>query len=387
MYEPRDPATGRARRVRSMRRPPEHGDRLAPRPRRTTGRSRDGRLAGWGRARRAEWPWIWRARRLAARPLRCAAGQRRDAGRRAGARWRACRAGRRCRTVGCRRDPRDLRAASRSAERAGDLAARAIALLERIAERSSARTRSGGRAMPRASHRSRSLAEIERRDPRRRSGPKPSRARWSNSSSTTPTTPALAMFAGRAGAAPRRRRDPGAAGPAQGGPRGQRPRPRARALPRLARRRSTTDAADRLASRARPVVPQPDPPPPPDRQDPGRGRRSSPDASPRSSPPRTQGASVRAALPTLRRSVGLCPRCAQPYTGVAEACPRCLRRRGAPVPSQRPPSPESRRTGMNGSAMPDDRRQMVRLTCDAPKLPGTTCLPSLTRAQPSAKEE
>ncbi|CAN5910201.1 hypothetical protein BH23PLA1_BH23PLA1_42020 [soil metagenome] len=37
-----------------------------------------------------------------------------------------------------------------------------------------------------------------------------------------------------------------------------------------------------------------------------------------------EGASLRAALPTLRRSAGLCPRCAEPYTGVAEACPRCL---------------------------------------------------------------
>jgi hypothetical protein len=35
------------------------------------------------------------------------------------------------------------------------------------------------------------------------------------------------------------------------------------------------------------------------------------------------GASVRASLPTLRRSVGLCPRCAQPYTGIGDACPRC----------------------------------------------------------------
>ena len=38
-----------------------------------------------------------------------------------------------------------------------------------------------------------------------------------------------------------------------------------------------------------------------------------------------EGASVLASLPTLRRSVGLCPRCAQPYTGVAEACPNCLK--------------------------------------------------------------
>jgi hypothetical protein len=37
-----------------------------------------------------------------------------------------------------------------------------------------------------------------------------------------------------------------------------------------------------------------------------------------------EGASMRAALPTLRRSVGLCPRCAQPYTGTGDACPACL---------------------------------------------------------------
>ena len=37
-----------------------------------------------------------------------------------------------------------------------------------------------------------------------------------------------------------------------------------------------------------------------------------------------EGASLKAALPTLRRSAGLCPRCAEPYTGVADACPKCL---------------------------------------------------------------
>jgi hypothetical protein len=37
-----------------------------------------------------------------------------------------------------------------------------------------------------------------------------------------------------------------------------------------------------------------------------------------------EGASVRASLPTLRRSVGLCPRCGSPYVGIAEACPGCL---------------------------------------------------------------
>lgn len=37
-----------------------------------------------------------------------------------------------------------------------------------------------------------------------------------------------------------------------------------------------------------------------------------------------EGASLRASLPTLRRSVGLCPRCARPYAGLAAACPQCL---------------------------------------------------------------
>lgn len=38
----------------------------------------------------------------------------------------------------------------------------------------------------------------------------------------------------------------------------------------------------------------------------------------------TEGASVRASLPTLRRSAGLCPRCGRPYGGLDDACPRCL---------------------------------------------------------------
>jgi hypothetical protein len=49
-----------------------------------------------------------------------------------------------------------------------------------------------------------------------------------------------------------------------------------------------------------------------------------------------EGASMRAALPTLRRSLGLCPRCAQPYTGVANACPQCLS--GGPT-APAPPHP------------------------------------------------
>lgn len=38
-----------------------------------------------------------------------------------------------------------------------------------------------------------------------------------------------------------------------------------------------------------------------------------------------EGASLRASLPTLRRSASLCPRCARAYTGLGDACPVCLR--------------------------------------------------------------
>jgi hypothetical protein len=41
-------------------------------------------------------------------------------------------------------------------------------------------------------------------------------------------------------------------------------------------------------------------------------------------PRSVEGASLRASLATLRRSAGLCPRCARPYRGIAEACPLCL---------------------------------------------------------------
>ena len=37
-----------------------------------------------------------------------------------------------------------------------------------------------------------------------------------------------------------------------------------------------------------------------------------------------EGASLRRALPTLRRSAGLCPRCEKPYRGTADACAECL---------------------------------------------------------------
>jgi hypothetical protein len=42
-----------------------------------------------------------------------------------------------------------------------------------------------------------------------------------------------------------------------------------------------------------------------------------------------EGASLRAALPTLRRSAGLCARCGLPYPGIANTCPRCT---GVPDP-------------------------------------------------------
>ncbi len=49
-------------------------------------------------------------------------------------------------------------------------------------------------------------------------------------------------------------------------------------------------------------------------------------------PRSVEGASLRASLATLRRSAGLCPRCARPYRGVAEACPLCLA--AAPVATE-----------------------------------------------------
>jgi hypothetical protein len=48
-------------------------------------------------------------------------------------------------------------------------------------------------------------------------------------------------------------------------------------------------------------------------------------------PATPEGASLRAALPTLRRSAGLCARCGQPFTGIADACPACLAHRAEPM--------------------------------------------------------
>ncbi len=49
-----------------------------------------------------------------------------------------------------------------------------------------------------------------------------------------------------------------------------------------------------------------------------------------------EGASLRASLPVLRRSVGLCPRCARPYVGPEAACPHCLA--GVPPDAVLPPA-------------------------------------------------
>jgi hypothetical protein len=38
-----------------------------------------------------------------------------------------------------------------------------------------------------------------------------------------------------------------------------------------------------------------------------------------------EGASLKASLPTLRRSAGLCPQCGEPYTGLAGVCSRCAK--------------------------------------------------------------
>ena len=52
-----------------------------------------------------------------------------------------------------------------------------------------------------------------------------------------------------------------------------------------------------------------------------------------------EGASLRKALPTLRRSAGLCPRCARPYRGIADACPDCLLAAAAAAPQVIPMTP------------------------------------------------
>ena len=77
----------------------------------------------------------------------------------------------------------------------------------------------------------------------------------------------------------------------------------------------------------------------------------------------TEGASLRASLPMLRRTVGLCPRCAEPYRGAAAACPRCLAGpAGGPAPGPTQMEADEERelgaddSGFHRGAGPDDDR-------------------------------
>ena len=54
-----------------------------------------------------------------------------------------------------------------------------------------------------------------------------------------------------------------------------------------------------------------------------------------------EGAALKGSIPNLRRSAGLCPRCARPYRGPEPACPRCRGRTAAgPASSPTPLSDE-----------------------------------------------
>ena len=66
----------------------------------------------------------------------------------------------------------------------------------------------------------------------------------------------------------------------------------------------------------------------------------------------TEGASLRASLPTLRRSAGLCPKCAEPYAGVGDACPKCLAAAPGPAPAASPTG--AIEEGIPGDPGPDD---------------------------------
>jgi hypothetical protein len=79
-----------------------------------------------------------------------------------------------------------------------------------------------------------------------------------------------------------------------------------------------------------------------------------------------EGASLRASLPTLRRSVGLCPRCAQPYAGTAGACPRCrAAATNAPAPGGDHPDPAAdAEPDPTGTAPADDGRDAGWLRYD-----------------------
>jgi hypothetical protein len=68
-----------------------------------------------------------------------------------------------------------------------------------------------------------------------------------------------------------------------------------------------------------------------------------------------EGASLRASLPTLRRSAGLCAECGEPYSGIEDACPKCT---GEPES----PGPEAGEAAGGGPSVPspdgDDRPEI-----------------------------
>ena len=98
-----------------------------------------------------------------------------------------------------------------------------------------------------------------------------------------------------------------------------------------------------------------------------------------------QGASVHAALPTLRRSVGLCPRCAQPYVGIDEACPQCLgRHEAAALP---PGEPGGDPDGLSRRSEREIWLAKVRLGVLDRNYLGYLASPRLTRCQTSAGRE
>jgi hypothetical protein len=53
-------------------------------------------------------------------------------------------------------------------------------------------------------------------------------------------------------------------------------------------------------------------------------------------PATREGAALRASLPTLRRSAGLCAECARPYQGDEDLCPECTARRADHEPATLP---------------------------------------------------
>ncbi len=101
-----------------------------------------------------------------------------------------------------------------------------------------------------------------------------------------------------------------------------------------------------------------------------------------------EGASMRAALPTLRRSVGLCPRCAQPYKGTADACPQCLA--AGPGLITRPSTELAHGTLISSLISQTSARhspRMVRLDLLERSCARQPQAPSLTRRRTSARDE